>query len=175
MRKLLNAELGRISAEEAAGAPRIPVVVVLDNVRSLGNVGAFFRTGDAFGVERLVLCGITGTPPDRELHKTALGAEATVPWEYAPDAVAAVERLHEEGYTVLAVEQVEGAVSLADFAVVAGVRYALVFGNEVDGVAQNVVDECDGAVEIPQIGTKHSLNVSVSGGVVLWAFFSQLR
>ncbi|MDR0908017.1 MAG: RNA methyltransferase [Rikenellaceae bacterium] len=175
MRKLLNTELGRISAAAAAGAPKIPVVVVLDNVRSLGNVGAFFRTGDAFGVERLVLCGITGTPPDRELHKTALGAELTVPWEYAPDTATAVKKLHQEGYTVLAVEQVEGAVSLEDFVVVAGMRYALVFGNEVDGVAQNVVDVCDGAVEIPQIGTKHSLNVSVSGGVVLWAFFSQLR
>jgi tRNA G18 (ribose-2'-O)-methylase SpoU len=175
MRKLLNSELGRISADEAAVAPKIPVVVVLDNVRSLGNVGAFFRTGDAFGVERLVLCGITGTPPDRELHKTALGAEATVAWEYAPDTAAAVEKLRAEGYTVLAVEQVEGAISLENFAVTARARYALVFGNEVDGVAQNVVDRCDGAIEIPQIGTKHSLNVSVSGGVVLWAFFSQLR
>jgi tRNA G18 (ribose-2'-O)-methylase SpoU len=175
MRKLLNAELGRVSAEEAGDAPKIPVVVVLDNVRSLGNVGAFFRTGDAFGIERLLLCGITGTPPDRELHKTALGAELTVPWEYVADAVAAVDRLRAEGYTVLAVEQVEGAVSLKNFAVVAGARYALVFGNEVDGVAQNVVDVCDSAVEIPQIGTKHSLNVSVSGGVVLWAFFAQFR
>jgi tRNA G18 (ribose-2'-O)-methylase SpoU len=175
MRKLTNIELGRISVEEAADAPKIPIVVVLDNVRSLANVGAFFRTGDAFGVERLVLCGITGTPPDRELHKTALGAELTVPWEYAADTVSAVERLRKEGYTTLAIEQVEGAVSLESFVVTEDARYALVFGNEVDGVSQNVVDVCDSAVEIPQIGTKHSLNVSVSGGVVLWAFFSQLK
>jgi tRNA G18 (ribose-2'-O)-methylase SpoU len=175
MRKLLNSELGRISAGEADGAPKIPVVVILDNVRSLGNVGAFFRTGDAFGIEKIVLCGITGTPPDRELHKTALGAEVTVPWEYALDTSAAVDALHNEGYTVLAIEQVEEATGLENFTVTAGVRYALVFGNEVDGVAQSVVDHCDGAIEIPQIGTKHSLNVSVSGGVVLWAFFSQYR
>ncbi len=173
MRKITNEELGRPTAAEFALMAKMPVAVVLDNVRSLQNVGSFFRTGDAFAVERIFLCGITATPPNRDIHKTALGAELTVPWSYCASTCACVERLRDEGYRVLAVEQVEGAVMLDAFRPEAGVRYALVFGNEVEGVGQDVVDRCDGAIEIPQAGTKHSINVSVSGGVVLWHFFGQ--
>ncbi|MDE6500165.1 MAG: TrmH family RNA methyltransferase [Rikenella sp.] len=180
MQKITNEELGRPTPEAFAAQPKLPLTVVLDNVRSANNTGAFFRTGDAFGIERLVLCGITATPPSRDIHKSALGAELTVAWEYEADSTAAVERLRNEGYTVLAVEQVHGAVSLerldlAGFGNEAAPRFALVFGNEVEGVRQEVVDLCHGAVEIPQIGTKHSLNVAVSGGVVLWEFFKRLR
>ncbi len=174
MRKITNEELHRPSVDEFAAMRKLPVVVVLDNVRSMQNVGAFFRTGDAFAIEKIYLCGITATPPARDIHKTALGAEMTVRWEYTPTTIEAIERLKSEGYRVLAIEQVEGAAMLDRFEVEAGVSYALVFGNEVDGVAQEVVDAVDGAIEIPQIGTKHSINVSVSGGVVLWQFFCQI-
>lgn len=173
MRKILNQELGRPSVGEFARMEKCPVVVVLDNVRSGNNVGSFFRTGDAFAVERLLLCGITGTPPDREIHKTALGAELTIPWSYYAQTEQAVEWLRQQGYTILAVEQVEGAVMLDRWRLEPERRYALVFGNEVSGVQQQVVDLCDGAIEIPQWGTKHSLNVSVSGGVLLWEAFRQ--
>ena len=175
MRKITNEELGRPSAEEFAAMEKMPVTVVLANVRSAQNVGAFFRTGDAFAVERIVLCGITATPPSRDIHKTALGAEMTVSWSYCASTVGCIAQLRAEGYAVYAVEQVEGAVMLDEFRAVPGVKYALVFGNEVDGVGQEAVDRCDGAVEIPQAGTKHSVNVSVSGGVVLWSFFCQIR
>ena len=175
MRKIANEELGRPTAEEFAAMEKTPVTVVLDNVRSQQNVGAFFRTGGAFGVERIALCGITAVPPARDIHKTALGAEQTVPWSYFATTEECIARLHEEGYEVLAVEQVEGAVMLGEWRPEPGRRYALVFGNEVEGVSQEAVDRCDGAVEIPQVGTKHSLNVSVSGGVVLWHFFNGLR
>ena len=177
MEKITNVELGRPTPEEFAAQEKLPLAVVLDNVRSAANVGAFFRTGDAFGIERLVLCGITAQPPSREIHKSALGAELTVAWEYAPSTVGAVEALRAEGYTALAVEQVRGAVRLSelDLAALGGTgKFALVFGNEVEGVAQEAVDVCDGAIEIPQVGTKHSLNVAVSGGVVLWEFFRRL-
>lgn len=174
MRKITNEELMRPSVEEFVEMEKMPVVVVLDNVRSMQNVGSFFRTGDAFAVEKIILCGITATPPARDIHKTALGAEMTVRWEYAEQTTEAVMRLKEEGYRVLAVEQVEGAVMLNDFRTDEGAKYALVFGNEVAGVEQQVVDLADGAIEIPQVGTKHSLNVSVSGGVVLWNFFCQI-
>jgi tRNA G18 (ribose-2'-O)-methylase SpoU len=175
MRKLTMDELGRPSAADVAGLAKIPVVVVLDNVRSLNNVGSFFRTCDAFAVEILVLCGITGSPPDREIHKTALGAEQTVSWQRFETTVEAVKRLREEGYSPIAVEQVAGAVSLDDFRPEAAKKYALIFGNEVDGVAQDVIDMCAEAIEIPQAGAKHSLNVAVSGGVVLWTFFCAFR
>lgn len=175
MRKIANEELGRPTAAEFAAMEKMPVTVVLDNVRSQQNVGAFFRTGDAFGVEHIALCGITAVPPARDIHKTALGAEQTVAWSYFPTTEACIARLHDEGYEVLAVEQVEGAVMLGEWHPEQGRRYALVFGNEVEGVSQEAVDRCDGAVEIPQVGTKHSLNVSVSGGVVLWHFFNGLR
>lgn len=174
MRKITNEELHRPSVEAFAAMQKMPVVVVLDNVRSMQNVGAFFRTGDAFAIEKIYLCGITATPPARDIHKTALGAEMTVRWEYTPTTIEAVERLKAEGYRVLAIEQVEDAVMLDRFEAEEGVKYALVFGNEVEGVAQQVVDVVDGSIEIPQIGTKHSINVSVSGGVVLWHFFCQI-
>jgi tRNA G18 (ribose-2'-O)-methylase SpoU len=173
MRKITNQELGRPSVEEFATMDKMAVAVVLDNVRSAQNVGAFFRTGDAFAVEKVVLCGITATPPSREIHKSSLGAEFTVAWEHNPSTVDAVLQLKAEGYTVLAIEQVEGAVMLDKLEVEPTKKYALVFGNEVMGVDQAVVDICDGAIEVPQVGTKHSINVSVCGGVVLWRFFEK--
>ena len=175
MRKITNEELGRPSIEEFSKQQKIPVVVVLDNVRSAQNVGSFFRTGDAFAVERVALCGITATPPSREIHKSSLGAEFSVAWQHFATTVECVQSLKSEGYTIVAIEQVEGAAMLDEFAPQVGKKYALVFGNEVEGVAQEVVDMCDSAIEIPQLGTKHSLNVSVSGGVVLWKFFENLR
>ena len=152
---------------------KMAVTVVLDNVRSAQNVGAFFRTGDAFAVERVMLCGITATPPSRDIHKSSLGAEFTVAWEYYQTTTEAVTMLKEQGYTVLAIEQVEGAVMLDKLDVDPTKKYAIVFGNEVMGVDQTVVDICDGAIEVPQVRTKHSINVSVCGGVVLWKFFER--
>lgn len=175
MRKLTTGELCRPTGDEARAMPKIPVAVVLDNIRSLNNVGSFFRTCDAFAIESLTLCGITGTPPDREIHKTALGAESSVPWEYRRTAEEAAREFRRAAYTVLAVEQVEGAQMLDGFIPDPAARYALVFGNEVEGVSQSVVDLCDGAIEIPQAGAKHSLNVAVSGGAVLWHFFCLFR
>lgn len=174
MRKITNEELGRPTAGEFAAMAKMPVVVVLDNVRSLQNVGAFFRTADAFAAERICLCGITATPPNRDIHKTALGAELTVPWTHHASTVECIAALRADGYKVYAIEQVEGAVMLDAFRAEREVKYALVFGNEVLGVEQEAVDACDGAIEIPQAGTKHSINVSVSGGVVLWNFFCQV-
>lgn len=173
MRKITNQELGRPSVEEFATMEKMPIVVVLDNVRSAQNVGAFFRTSDAFAVERIVLCGITATPPSREIHKSSLGAEFTVAWEYYHSTTDAVAILKQQGYKIVAIEQVEGAVMLDKLEVDMTQKYALVFGNEVMGVDQTVVDMCHSAIEIPQVGTKHSLNVSVSGGVVLWKFFER--
>lgn len=175
MRKISNPELGRPTNSQFAQMAKMPVVVVLDNIRSLQNVGAFFRTGDAFAVQRIALCGITATPPNRDIHKTALGAELTVAWSYFEQTADCVAQLRAEGYAVYAVEQVEGAVMLDEFRAMPDRKYALVFGNEVEGVDQAVVDLCDGAIEIPQVGTKHSINVSVAGGVVLWNFFCQIR
>ena len=160
MRKITNEELGRPSAGEFARMEKMPVAVVLDNVRSMQNVGAFFRTADAFAVE---------------IHKTALGAELTVAWDYFAATTDCIAALRAQGYLIYVVEQVEGAVMLDEFRPRPGQKYALVFGNEVDGVAQEVVDAADGAIEIPQAGTKHSVNVSVAGGVVLWNFFWQIR
>ncbi len=175
MRKITNEELHRPSPEEFSTMKKLPVTVVLDNVRSLQNVGAFFRTADAFAVEQIALCGITATPPNRDIHKTALGAELTVKWSYHKETSACVEELRQAGYRILAIEQVEGAAMLNEFTPDPNEKYALIFGNEVFGVDQQVVDRCDGAIEIPQAGTKHSINVSVSGGVVLWHFFAQLK
>lgn len=168
-RKLLNIELGRISASEYRERPENGLVIVLDNVRSAHNTGSAFRTADAFGVDKVFLGGITPVPPSPELRKVALGAEEVVPCEHVQDVVALVGRLHDEGYTVIAVEQTVNSVKLDKFTREPGRKYALVFGNEVDGVQQSVVDACDFSLEIPQHGTKHSLNVSVSVGVVLWA------
>lgn len=171
MRKITNAELGRPTAAEYSQMQKMPVTVVLDNIRSAHNIGAFFRTGDAFAIERLMLCGICATPPSREIHKSSLGAEFAVEWEHFASTAECLQRLRSEGCTLLAVEQVEGAAMLDAFVPETGRRYALVFGNEVEGVSQQAVDMCDGAIEIPQRGTKHSLNVSVAGGAVLWKFF----
>lgn len=175
MRKISNEELGRVNVEQFAKMEKIPVVVVLDNIRSAQNIGAFFRTSDAFGIESIALCGITATPPSRDIHKSALGAELTVEWSHYATTTQCVEKLKGEGYTALAIEQVEGAVMLDEMSFDQGEKYALVFGNEVMGVDQAVVDICDGAIEIPQIGTKHSINVSVAGGVVLWSLYTQLK
>ena len=167
-RKLLNIELGRLRPDEYRQQPPSGLVLVLDNIRSAHNGGSAFRTGDAFRAERVYLCGICATPPSAEIHKVALGAEQSVPWEHADDTLELVRRLRAEGWTVVCAEQTEHAVPLQDFRREPGRRYAVVFGNEVDGVRQDVVDEADLCVEIPQFGTKHSLNVSVSVGIVLW-------
>lgn len=172
MKKKSSEELSRPTPEEFAAAGKMPVAVVLDNVRSMNNVGSFFRTCDAFAVGELVLCGITGTPPNAEIHKTALGAEESVAWRHAASAAEAVRGLIAQDYVAVAVEQVEGAIMLGNFVPDPAKKYALVFGNEVNGVAQDVVNLCAAAIEIPQAGTKHSLNVAVAGGVVLWHFFN---
>ncbi|MBO5804973.1 MAG: RNA methyltransferase [Bacteroidales bacterium] len=174
-RKLSNIELNRLDTEEYKRARKLPVTVVLDNVRSQHNIGSAFRTSDAFLVEKVVLCGICAVPPTPEIHKSALGAEFSVEWDYRDDAVQAVSELRDAGYTLIGVEQTENSTSLEDLKVEDGKRYALVFGNEVKGVNQQVIDMCDECLEIPQWGTKHSLNVSVSAGVVLWEFCKKLR
>ena len=167
-RKLYNEELGRIGVEEYKNSAKAPVAVVLDNVRSGHNVGSAFRTCDAFRISKIYLCGICAVPPSPEIHKTALGAEFSVDWEHSDSTVDVVRRLKAEGWTLVGVEQAENSTMLQDFAPEEGCRYAFVFGNEVNGVAQEVMDLCDIALEIPQQGTKHSLNVSVSVGIVLW-------
>lgn len=169
-RKLLNIELGRVTPQVYRELPESGIVLILDNIRSAHNVGSAFRTADAFKADKIWLCGICATPPSAEIHKSALGAEDSVPWEHRGDTLALVRELREAGYTVLSVEQTEHAVELQAFRRTPGARYALIFGNEVDGVQQEVVDASDGALVIPQFGTKHSLNVSVSVGVVLWEF-----
>ena len=168
MRKLTVEDLHRLEVDDFKEARKLPLVMVLDNVRSLHNVGSVLRTADAFRLEEVVMCGITATPPSAEIHKTALGAEDSVSWRYEADTLQAVRQLQERGYVVLAVEQVEGSLKLGEFEPRPGKRYALVMGNEVKGVQQNVVDACDQALEIPQYGTKHSLNVSVTAGIVMW-------
>ena len=173
MRKLLNEELGRPTLEEYEASQKLPVVVVLDNVRSAQNVGSFFRTADAFGIEHIALCGISSTPPNREIHKTALGAELSVAWSYYPTTLECVEKLRSEGYRIIAIEQIEGSTMLNKFEVEADTKYALIFGNEVEGVDQAIADIVDGAIEIPQVGIKHSLNVSVSAGILMWEMFRQ--
>lgn len=169
-RKLLNMELGRMSVGEYKELPQTGVVVVLDNIRSAHNVGSVFRTADSFRMDKVFLCGITAFPPSPEIHKSALGAEFSVAWEHCPDTLALIGRLREQGYSIVSVEQTVKSVKLDEFKREEGKKYALVFGNEVDGVAQEVVDASDFALEIPQYGTKHSLNVSVSVGVILWNF-----
>lgn len=167
-RKLLNIELGRMSAAQYRERPDSGLVVVLDNIRSAHNVGSAFRTADSFGIDKVFLCGISAVPPSAEIHKSALGAEDSVPWEHVDDTLEAVRRLQAAGYTVVAVEQTVHSVKLGTFLRDPGRKYALIFGNEVSGVRQDVVDASDFSLEIPQYGTKHSLNVSVSVGVVLW-------
>ena len=174
MRKLKITELNRLTVDEFKQANKLPLVVILDEVRSLHNIGSVFRTSDAFLVERIYLCGITATPPHPEMHKTALGAEDTVDWKYVKHTLEAVEELNNEGYTVLAIEQVEGSTMLDELELEPDKKYAIVMGNEVKGVQQEVVNACDGCIEIPQYGTKHSLNVSVTTGIVLWEFANKL-
>ena len=175
MRKLKITELHRISQEEFKTAEKLPLTVVLDHVRSLYNVGSVFRSSDAFRVDHVYLCGITATPPQVEIHKTALGAEDTVDWKYYENTLDAVRELKDCGTEVWAVEQVEGSTMLQDFIPQQGKKYAIVLGNEVKGVQQEVVDLCDGFIEIPQFGTKHSLNVSVTAGMLIWEFARKLK
>jgi len=165
--------LNRLSKEEFEKADKTPIIIVLDNIRSLSNVGAFFRTADAFCIEALYLCGITACPPHREIHKTALGADETVQWRYFPTTEVACEQLKAENYRIFAVEQIEGSVSLQDFKFES--HTAFILGNEVEGIDESALPYCDGAVELPQEGTKHSLNVSVCAGIVMWEAFKSLR
>ena len=173
MRKLSTDELNRLSKEEFERVEKTPIIIVLDNIRSLSNVGAFFRTADAFRIGELFLCGITACPPHREIHKTALGADETVKWRYFATTEAACQALKAEGYRIYAVEQVEGSVALQDFKIEPQTAYIL--GNEVEGVSEEALPYCDGAVELPQEGTKHSINVSVCAGIVMWKIFEQLH
>ena len=177
MRKLNIDELGRIDVADFRKSIKLPLTVILDDVRSLYNVGSVFRTSDAFRVERIILCGITATPENSlvEIHKTALGAEESVEWIYSDNCVNVVKDLNDKGYITIAVEQVEGSTKLDEFNVCKDKRYALVLGNEVKGVNQSVVDNCSMSLEIPQFGTKHSLNVSVTAGLVIWEFARQLK
>ena len=168
MRKLRTIEMQRLSVDEFHEAPKMPLIVVLDDVRSLHNVGSVFRSADAFRVEAVYLCGITATPPHPEIHKTALGGEDSVAWRYFPTATEAIELLHNDGVFVYSIEQVEGSTKLQNLQLDTDKRYAVVLGNEVKGVHQEVVDMSDGCLEIPQFGTKHSLNVSVTAGMVIW-------
>ena len=175
MRKLRTNELGRISAEEYKETTKTPIVVVLDNIRSCNNIGSVFRTSDALLIEAVHLCGITATPPNKEIHKTALDAEKSVPWEYFEKTEDSITGLKTKGYRIFAIEQVEKSIMLPDFDVEEGAKLALVFGNEVKGVQQKVVNLCDGAIEIPQFGMKHSFNISVSAGIVLWDLFKKIH
>ncbi len=171
MRKLANAELNRKTVDEYKKVPKIPVVVVLDNVRSMHNIGSVFRTCDAFLIQTIYLCGITATPPHREIQKTALGATESVHWEYYENTLDTIKQLRADGYTLCAVEQTDCSKMLHDFEPEASKKYAVIFGHEIHGVAQQVIDACDLSLEIPQLGTKHSLNIAVSAGMVLWEFF----
>lgn len=174
-RKLKVEELNRISIEEFQEADKIPLIVVLDNVRSRHNIGSVFRTSDAFRVEEIILCGITSTPPNVEIHKTALGAEDSMKWRYLEETLSAVSQLITAGYTVFAIEQTENSVSLESMELDKNKKYAVILGHEVHGVQQEVIDACQGCIEIPQYGTKHSLNVSVTAGIVVWDFFKKLQ
>ena len=174
MRKLLNEELNRKSVDEFKQASKTPIIVVLDNVRSLNNVGSVFRTADAFLVEAIYLCGITGTPPNKDIQKTALGSTDSVVWKYFTTALEAVAELKKNNYKVFAIEQTESATMLNNFSPKKGEKLAIIFGNEVKGVQQAVIDTCDGVIEIPQIGTKHSLNIAVSAGIVIWDLFQKV-
>lgn len=175
MRKLENKELERKSVTDFKQAEKTPIIILLDDIRSLHNIGSVFRTADAFLIEKIYLCGITATPPNKEIHKTALGATETVAWEYHKNVTDVITQLKEDGVQVFAVEQVENAVFLQNFKIQKDTKYALVFGNEVYGVSQEAIALCDGSIEIPQLGTKHSLNISVSTGIVVWDLFQKLN
>ncbi|MFV8325125.1 RNA methyltransferase [Flavobacterium sp. ZS1P14] len=175
MRKLENSELERKTIEAFKESDKTPLILVLDDIRSLHNIGSVFRTADAFLIEKIYLCGITATPPNKEIHKTALGATETVTWEHNDSVLEVIEKLKKENIITLAIEQVESAVFLQNFKVEKEKKYALIFGNEVYGVSQEAVAVCDGCIEIPQLGTKHSLNISVSAGIVVWDLFQKLN
>jgi tRNA G18 (ribose-2'-O)-methylase SpoU len=168
MRKLKNSELGRKSIQEFKASGKMPVILVLDNVRSLNNIGSVFRTADAFLVESIYLCGITAQPPHRDIQKTALGATDSVLWKYIEDTHVAIDDLKKKGIKIICIEQTDESIPLQEFEVASGVSYAFVFGHEINGVQQSIIDRCDACVEIPQYGTKHSFNISISAGIVLW-------
>src|SRR5512138_1209934 len=168
MRKRLNKELGRKTVDQYRSSEKAPFVIVLDNVRSRNNVGSVFRTADAFLVEKIILCGITATPPDPEIRKTALGATESVSWEYSASTAEAITRLRQDNYVIIGIEQADQSIQLQDFKPEINRRYVLVFGHEIDGVNQEIIDMCDHCIEIPQFGTKHSFNIAVSAGIVLW-------
>lgn len=174
-RKLKLQELGRMSAEEYKSSEKTPLIIVLDNIRSLNNIGSVFRTADCFRVDSLYLCGITAQPPHRDIHKTAIGATETVAWKYVESTVEVVKNLQQKAWKVYAIEQAENAILLPEFTVSANQKLAIVLGNEVDGVQQEVIDACDGCIELPQFGTKHSLNISVCTGIVVWDLFGKLN
>lgn len=175
MRKLKNNELNRLSVDDFKKATKTPIIIILDNIRSLNNIGSVFRTCDAFLIEKVYLCGITAKPPHKDIQKTALGATDSVAWEYAEDTITVLEALQKQAVQVIAIEQAEDAIMLQDFKPQPSTRYAIVFGNEVKGVSQDVVSKSNAVIEIPQFGTKHSLNISVSAGVVIWDLFSKLK
>jgi len=174
MRKLLNRELGRINVEQFHKSRKSPFVIVLDNVRSQANVGSVFRTADAFLIEKICLCGITSRPPHRDIQKTALGATESVSWSYYPTTIEAIAELKEKGYQLIGIEQAEGSIELQNIIIDIKEKYALIFGNEVNGVDQEVLNKCDKCIEIPQFGTKHSFNIAVSAGIVLWEMNKKL-
>ena len=175
MQKLENSELIRKSIEDFKAAIKTPIIIILDDVRSLNNIGSIFRTCDAFLIEKIYLCGITANPPNKEINKTALGATETVTWEYLEKIEEVIENLKSQEINVYAVEQVKNAIFLEDFMVNKNKKYALIFGNEVYGVSQKAIDICDGTIEIPQLGTKHSLNIAVSAGIVIWEFYKKFK
>jgi len=175
MRKLKNSELGRLNVDEFKKTAKIPLIVVLDNIRSLNNIGSVFRTSDAFLIEKIYLCGITAKPPHKEIHKTALGATESLAWEYVEDTLELIQKLNDSKIKILAIEQAENSTMLQDFTIEPNQKYAVVFGNEVKGVQQEVVSASNYCIEIPQFGTKHSLNISVSVGVVLWDLFKKFK
>ena len=175
MRKLKNNELGRITVDEFKSTKKTPIIVVLDNIRSLNNIGSVFRTSDAFLIEKIYLCGICATPPNKDIHRTALGATDSVAWEYVEDTLSLIQKLKDSSIKVLAIEQAENSTKLNDFTPEKNQKYAIVMGNEVKGVQQEVVNASDCCIEIPQLGTKHSLNISVTTGVVLWDLFQKMQ
>jgi tRNA G18 (ribose-2'-O)-methylase SpoU len=173
-RKLKNSELERKTAAQFVASNKTPLIIILDNIRSLNNIGAVFRTSDAFLIKKIYLCGITATPPHKDIQKTALGATDSVSWEYAQNTIEVVDKLRSEGVFIASIEQAENAISLSDFSLTKETTYAVIFGNEVKGVSQEVVYKSDAVIEIPQHGTKHSLNISVSAGIVIWDLFCKL-
>jgi len=175
MRKLKNTELNRKSIEEFRNLKKIPICIILDNVRSANNIGSVFRTSDAFIVDKIFLCGITATPPNKEIHKTALGSTESVAWEYHENTTKVIEQLKEDNWTIVSIEQVENSVTLDNFSIDPEKKYAIILGNEVKGIDQDVVNASDYCIEIEQLGTKHSLNISVCAGIVIWEFFNKMR